>query len=576
MLFDKIKDSRLLIANRGEVAIRIARTAFSLGIKTWSIYAEDDANSLHIRKTDHAIPLKGKGPAAYLDMEQIIAIAKRERIQMIHPGYGFLSENPLFARLCDQERILFVGPSSEILECFGDKISARKLAMESKVALIPGTNQETSLEEAFGFWDSLGEGESMMIKALAGGGGRGMRMVQHRDELQSNYQRCQSEAKKAFGVDGLYVEKVITEARHVEIQVFGDRFGGIITLGERECTLQRKYQKLIEIAPCPDMPPELRAKLSAAAKKMASAVGFHNAGTFEFLVKGFDLEPDSPFYFMEANPRLQVEHTVTEEVMGMDLVRWQLLEAIGFKLDEIQENRPRPLKPHGFAIQCRINAEQMDTQGQVRPAFGTLETFDLPSGFGVRLESAAYQGFKPNPSYDSLLAKLICHSPSSSFLDAVNWSYRMVCECHVKGIETNLLLLQNILHHPALQNIEYHTNFVDESLEELLGQKKLHQSFFFPSVDKVAQRPKPILHLDEKEVEFKVPAGMRAVFSPITATVVELKVRKGELVKRGEELLVLEAMKMESLVRSSFQGVIKQILVEKRCCSQRRTSVVFY
>ena len=352
----------MLIANRGEIAIRIARTAFALGIKTWSIYAEDDANSLHIKKTDFAIPMQGRGPATYLDMEQIIAVAKKEKIQMIHPGYGFLSENPIFARLCEQEDILFVGPSAEILELFGNKISARKLALANEVPLIPGTNKETTLEEAFEFWDNLEEGESMMIKALAGGGGRGMRTVHQREELHSNYLRCQSEAKKAFGTDGLYVEKIVTQVRHVEVQVFGDRFGGMLTLGERECTIQRKHQKLVEIAPCPDMPPELRNRIAEAATKMASAVGYHNAGTFEFLVKAIDLEPDSPFYFMETNPRLQVEHTVTEAVMSIDLVKWQLLETIGYKIEEIAGKEESVIANsricYSMPDQCRANGRR--------------------------------------------------------------------------------------------------------------------------------------------------------------------------------------------------------------------------
>lgn len=325
----------LLIANRGEVAVRIARAAAELGIRTVAVFSEDDVQSLHIRKVDEAHPLQRKGAAAYLDVEQLLAVARAANCDAVHPGYGFLSENAHFARRCKEEGLRFVGPQADVLELFGDKVNTRTLAERQDVLVIPGTSQPTSLEEAKAFLDSLGDGGALMIKALAGGGGRGMRAVYRPEELADAYARCQSEARAAFGQDGVYVEQLIRRARHLEVQVVGDGLGGVTHLWERECTLQRRHQKLVEVAPSPGLPKKLRERMITVALRLARAVNYASLGTFEFLVDAEHLEDDAPFFFMEVNPRLQVEHTVTEELTSVDLVKTQLRLAEGLSLVEV-------------------------------------------------------------------------------------------------------------------------------------------------------------------------------------------------------------------------------------------------
>src|SRR5580698_4375157 len=313
----------ILVANRGEIAIRIMRAAAELGIRTVAIYSEDDANSLHTRKADEARALRGAGAAAYLDLEQIIDIAQAAGCDAIHPGYGFLSENAKFAHRCAEEGIRFIGPRPEILKLFGDKVQARLLAERAGVPVLPGTSGPTRLHEARDFLTALGPGGAMMIKAVAGGGGRGMRPVTQLDQVDEAFARCESEARSAFGNGDLFVEQLIPRARHIEVQIIGDSAGGVSHLGERECTIQRRNQKLIEVAPSPGLPPALRDRLTAAAVRLAAEVHYDNLGTFEFLVDAGDQKREAPFAFIEANPRLQVEHTVTEEVTGLDLVKLQ-------------------------------------------------------------------------------------------------------------------------------------------------------------------------------------------------------------------------------------------------------------
>src|SRR5208282_5519566 len=315
--------SNLLVANRGEIAIRVMRAAAELGMRTVAVYSDDDIHSLHTRKADHAVPLKGSGAKAYLDAERIIAVARESGCDAIHPGYGFLSENAAFARRCDEEGIKFVGPRAEILELFGDKMQARAIAAQCGIAVMPGTSRATSLEDAKSFFTSLGGGGSIMIKAVAGGGGRGMRIVHHLNEIEEAYKRCQSEARASFGNSDVYVEQLMPRARHIEIQIIGDGSGAVSHLWERECSIQRRNQKIVEIAPSPGLAPAMRDRLTAAAVRMAKEVRYNNLGTFEFLVNAdaSARTDEAGFAFIEANPRLQVEHTVTEEVTGIDLVK---------------------------------------------------------------------------------------------------------------------------------------------------------------------------------------------------------------------------------------------------------------
>ena len=315
----------LLIANRAEIAIRIMRAAAELGIRTVAVFSDDDARSLHTKKADESRRLNGVGAAAYLDAEQIIAVAKQAGCDAIHPGYGFLSEKASFARRCADEGIMFVGPRPEILELFGDKVQARSLAARCGIPLLRGTSGPTSLDEARDFFSSLGDGASIMIKAIAGGGGRGMRAVHQIENVDEAYKRCQSEARSAFANGDVYVEQLMPRARHIEVQIVGDLAGGVSHLWERECSIQRRNQKIVEVAPSPGLAPALRDRLTAAAVRMAKEVRYDNLGTFEFLVNvASDKNDEATFAFIEANPRLQVEHTVTEEVTGIDLVKLQI------------------------------------------------------------------------------------------------------------------------------------------------------------------------------------------------------------------------------------------------------------
>ena len=394
----------LLIANRGEIAIRVMRAAAELGIRTVAVFSEDDAQSLHTRKADDARKLRGIGAKAYLDAEQIIAVAKESGCDAIHPGYGFLSENASFARRCADEAITFVGPRPEILELFGDKMQSRALAERCGVPLLRGTTAATSVEEAAEFFASLGQGAAMMIKAVAGGGGRGMRAVHRAEDIEEAHKRCQSEARAAFGNGDVYVEQLMPRARHIEVQIIGDRAGHVSHLWERECSIQRRNQKVVEIAPSPGLPPALRDRLTLSAVRIAEHVRYDNLGTFEFLVDASAGEGEPAFAFIEANPRLQVEHTVTEAVTGVDLVKVQLQLAAGRSLAELGMMQAEIPAPRGFAIQARINMESMAADGSARPSGGTINAFEAPSGPGLRIDSFAYSGYTTSPNFDSLLA----------------------------------------------------------------------------------------------------------------------------------------------------------------------------
>ena len=349
---------KVLIANRGEIAIRIARAAADLGIETVSIFSEDDAASLHTRKTDQAIALAGQGAAAYLDIEQIIAKATESGCDAIHPGYGFLSENAAFANACAEAGLTFVGPRSDVLARFGDKAAARALAQQVGVPVLQGTDGPTSLDEATSFFGGLAAGQGMIIKALAGGGGRGMRVVTEASDIAQAYERCQSEAASSFGNGDVYVEQYLPMARHIEVQVAGDGSGNVLHFGERDCSIQRQQQKILEIAPAPNLDSSLRQQIIQAACQMAEAVGYTSLGTFEFLVDASD-SGNGAFAFMEANARLQVEHTITEEVTDVDLVALQLAIAGGKSFADLNIMQNDAVPKNGYAIQSRVNMERM-------------------------------------------------------------------------------------------------------------------------------------------------------------------------------------------------------------------------
>ncbi|HYK63518.1 MAG TPA: biotin carboxylase N-terminal domain-containing protein, partial [Patescibacteria group bacterium] len=439
----------LLIANRGEIAICIIRAAAEMGIRTVAVFPDDDATSLHTRKADEARHLKGAGAAAYLEADQIITIAKDTKCDAIHPGYGFLSENAGFARRCVGDGIAFVGPRAEMLELFGDKVRARELAERCGVPILHGTTGATTLDEARQFFASLGEGAAMMIKAVAGGGGRGMRVVTRASEIDEAYKRCQSEARASFGNGDVYVEQLMPRARHIEVQIVGDHSGNVSHLWERECSIQRRNQKIVEVAPAPGLEPALRNRLTAAAVRIAREVRYDNLGTFEFLVKAdASASDEARFAFIEANPRLQVEHTVTEEVTGIDLVKLQIQLAAGRTLTELGMEQASIPKPRGFAMQTRINMESMGADGSTKPAGGTITAFEAPTGPRVRTDTFAYAGYTTSPAFDSLLAKLIAHSPSADFADVIAKTYRALCEFRIEGVQTNIGFLQSLLKHP--------------------------------------------------------------------------------------------------------------------------------
>jgi acetyl/propionyl-CoA carboxylase alpha subunit/acetyl-CoA carboxylase carboxyltransferase component len=589
----------LLIANRGEIAIRVMRAAAELGIRTVAVFSEDDAHSLHTRKADEARPLRGVGTAPYLDIEQIVAIARETGCGAVHPGYGFLSENARFARRCADAGLPFVGPRPEILELFGDKVQARLLAERCGVPVLQGTLGPASLDEARELLSLLGAGASMIIKAVAGGGGRGMRIVHRLDEVEEAYKRCQSEARAAFGNGDVYVEQLMARARHVEVQVIGDRAGSVSHLWERECTIQRRNQKLVEIAPSPGLTSALRDRIIAAAVRLAEAVSYDNLGTFEFLVEAAPENSQAAFAFIEANPRLQVEHTVTEEVTGVDLVTLQIELAAGRSLAELGLLQADVPKPRGFAMQVRINMETMGADGAAKPSGGTLTAFEAPSGPGLRVDSFAYAGYTTNPRFDSLLAKLIAHSPSSEFADVVRKTYRALCEFRIEGVSTNVGFLQSLLRHPEFAANNLYTRFVEDHIAALVApESSTHRRLFFGDLESANPRPVAtnatprlagvkidavdplaVLHHGKSEgngpslaastvvVDFARvpdiagPAGTLPIKAPMQGTIVSLDVREGDAVRQGQQVLVMEAMKMEHVINAHLSGIVRQITV---------------
>jgi len=543
---------RLLIANRGEVAIRIARAAAELGIETVSVYSTDDAAALHRYRSTSSRPLAAAGPGAYLDLEAMLEVASLERCDALHPGYGFLSESAEFARRCAAAGVAFVGPAPETLDVLGDKGRARELARKLDVPVIAGTDRPTSVEEARGFLDRLGAGGEMMIKAIAGGGGRGMRAVSDPEQVRTAWERASSEALGAFGCADVYVEQMLRSVRHVEVQVIGDGSGAVAHIGERECTIQRRHQKLVEIAPSPFLDPSTRRELFDCALRVARSIRYRGLGTFEFLV---DTARASHFYFIEANPRLQVEHTVTEEVTGIDLVKAQIAIAAGRSLEELGLVQVRVPAPRGYAIQLRVNLETVDAHGAARPASGTLEAFDPPSGPGIRVDTCGYAGLDPSRAFDSLIAKLIASSPSSHFADAVDRAYRAACEFRIRGASTNLPFLQSLLAHPDFREGRFDTTFVDREAPRLAAAGYAHRQLY------ADMTPGATAAAGGARSQLAGPPGADAIAAPMLGRVVAVNVAEGASVGAGVQLLVLESMKMEHAVLAPFGGIVRRIPV---------------
>ncbi|MGN5518109.1 carboxyl transferase domain-containing protein [Halopseudomonas sp. Lyrl_26] len=536
---------RLLIANRGEIAVRIARAAAELDIPSVAIYSEDDAACLHLRKADQAVPLRGRGASAYLDIAQIVALAREQGCDAIHPGYGFLSESAELARACAEAGITFIGPDARVLELFGDKAQARQLAQREGVPVVQGTEQATTLEQAQAFIKALPAGTPVLLKALAGGGGRGMRLVTDLSQLPDAFERCSSEARAAFGNGELYIERLIPRARHIEVQIAGDG-QQVSHLWERECSLQRRHQKVIEVAPAPGLDPDLRRRLLDAACTLTAAVGYRGLCTVEFLVD----EDSGDFVFMEANPRIQVEHTVTEAVTGLDLVQLQIRLAAGASLAQLALEQARVPAPRGFAVQLRINLEAMQADGSARPTGGTLSAYEPPGGHGIRVDGYGYSGYTTNPGFDSLLAKLIVHA-DADYPATLRRAYRALCEFRLEGVPSNLPFLQSLLQHPEVQANRVTTGFIDSHAAALLAAAGQPHPTLFATGGAAATA----LQTDRAAA----PEGCRALSAPVQGVLVSLQVQPGDSVAAGQQIAVMEAMKMEFEVRADCAGVIRAL-----------------
>ena len=442
---------KLLIANRGEIALRIIRTCRELGIQTVAVYSTVDQNALHVQLADEAVCV-GDPPSgrSYLNIPNIIAAATSRGADAIHPGYGFLAENDRFAEICSAHGLIFVGPSPESIRAMGDKSTAKATMQRVGVPTIPGSEGLLeSVEEAASLAGAMGY--PVMIKATAGGGGRGMRLVGSADELEGLFKAAQGEAEAAFGNPGLYMEKFIDRPRHVEVQILADRFGKVVHLGERDCSIQRRHQKLLEEAPSPGLDPETRRRMGEAAVAAAQSIGYEGAGTVEFL-----LDSNGGFYFMEMNTRIQVEHPVTEVVTGVDLIAQQLSIAAGEPLALQQEQ----IQLRGHAIECRINAE--DPRHGFRPSPGTISGWLPPGGPGVRIDSHVYTGYDIPPFYDSLIGKLIIWAEDRPA--ALLRLRRALSECAVIGVPTTIDFHLALLERPEFQNARVHTKFVEQEM----------------------------------------------------------------------------------------------------------------
>jgi acetyl-CoA carboxylase biotin carboxylase subunit len=441
-VFDKV-----LIANRGEIALRVIRTCRELGIRTVAVHSDIDAEALHTRLADEAICIGPADPTrSYLHIPAIIAAAEITGADAVHPGYGFLSENPEFAETCAQCGLEFIGPLPEQMRKWGDKVSARALAKSLGLPTIDGTELAEDVEDAVKKAEALGF--PVLLKASGGGGGRGMHILESKEDLRAVFETARAESRAAFGNDALYFEKFIERPRHIEFQILGDKHGNVHVLGERECSIQRRHQKILEEAPSVALSDEARSDMSATIQRAMGEAGYISAGTLEFL-----LDDSGELTFLEMNPRIQVEHPVTELVMGVDLVAEQIRIADGQAL-ELPE---RPLSPRGHAIECRINAEDPDT---FAPSPGTITELHMAGGTGVRVDSGVYGGGRVPPNYDPLIAKLIVHAPTRA--QAIAKMRRALSETLIGGIRTNIPLHQRILAHPAFVEGRFSTRFLDE------------------------------------------------------------------------------------------------------------------
>ncbi|HWQ11590.1 MAG TPA: acetyl-CoA carboxylase biotin carboxylase subunit [Roseiflexaceae bacterium] len=571
MSFDTV-----LIANRGEIALRIMRACKELGLRTVAVYSEADRAAPHVSYADAAY-LVGPAPAAqsYLNIERIIEVAREAGAGAVHPGYGFLAENAAFARAVAEAGLVFVGPPAAAMERMGGKVAARREAIAAGVPVVPGTlHPVASAEEVRRLASEFGF--PIAIKAVAGGGGRGFRVVRGPDELQAAFEGARREAELGFGNADVYVEKYMADPRHIEVQVLADAHGNVVHLGERECSVQRRHQKLIEESPSPVINPELRARMGAAGVALARAVGYVSAGTLEFIFQ------DGEFYFLEMNTRIQVEHTVTEMVTGVDLVKAQLRIAQGERLWLTQEQ----VAPRGHAIECRINAE--DPAHGFRPSLGTLTAYREPSGFGVRVDSGVVEGYTIPQHYDSLIAKLVCWG--SDRAEAIARARRALADYQVAGVAHTIPFHQLALAHPVFQRGEATVNFIPRYLSEHLAglhtggepagalgvphpletaartfEVEVNGRRFSVRVAETGNRSLPANQRGPQRPARSRPSGPRqpvdGVVSALQGTIAAVAAAPGQQVQAGQVLFVVEAMKMENEVVAPHAGIIGEVRV---------------
>ncbi len=542
---------KILIANRGEIAGRIARAAGAMGMETVGVYAPVDALSLHTRYVDEARELKGASDpvGAYLDIEALMAVAEEAGCDALHPGYGFLSENETLARRCAEAGITFIGPSPEVLGLFGDKVRAREFAREQGVPTIPGS-AEALVDPAAATRAAAEAGYPVMLKAAAGGGGRGMRLVAEEAEMADAFARCASEAEAAFGDGRLFLEKRIERPRHIEVQILGDSAGNVVHLRERDCSVQLRHQKVVEIAPAPGLQADLLERLLADAVKMAAAAGYQNAGTVEFLVA----PETSEYWFIECNPRIQVEHTITEQVMGIDLMEAQFKLAAGASLSELGlADQDRVGAPRGFAIQARVVAQ----------GAGGITAYKEPTGAGVRVDGNGYGGYQPPPQFDPLLAKVI--GTGSDYASAVARTRQALAEFQIGGLPTNIAQLDRILGQAQVQEGDARTSLLEEvpALTQPPGgnvTKGAALALLEQQALGVGNAAHAGAAVPMALPDLPVADGQLGIEAPMAGSVLSVAAVPGDRLSAGDPLLVISAMKMESVVAAPCAGTVAGLL----------------
>ncbi|PIQ29201.1 carbamoyl phosphate synthase [bacterium (Candidatus Blackallbacteria) CG17_big_fil_post_rev_8_21_14_2_50_48_46] len=565
---------KVLVANRGEIAIRILRACQEMGIATVAVYAEDDRQSKHVRLADEAYLLPGSQLSeTYLNIPALVEIAKKSGAEGIHPGYGFLSENAAFSQACRENGIVFIGPSPEVIEAMGSKLLARERMQNAGVPITPGSPRLSTLEEAQHWAEKIGY--PLLLKASAGGGGRGMKRVMNAEELPEAYAAAMRESKSYFADDTVYLEKLVTRPRHIEVQILADTHGHVIHLGERDCSVQRRNQKLIEETPAPHLPAEVRQVVLNAAVAGAKAIGYTGAGTFEFVVQN-----SQDAYFMEVNTRLQVEHPITEMVTRVDLVKEQLRIASGLPLSYSQDQ----IHFEGHAIECRITVE--DSRQNFRPVPGLISLYEEPAGFGVRVDSMPYSGYDIPRSYDSLLAKLVTWAPSRE--EALARMQRALKEYRIEGVTTLIPFFQWALNMPAFAEGHYDTSFVPSYFEPGL----LPEAAPSAAPEEPPARQREVVDVEVNGRYFQValylpeagaktvtatpsgqtarPAGAKSnrkdsnqaqIPAPMAGTVVKVAVQAGQTVESGQLLCIIESMKMENDILSPRSGTLKNVAI---------------